>query len=423
MNGCTVSEFIESLESAYRLNSKPERYRFPLGYSSWDSEEVLAGLECLLEQRTTMWTKCEAFENEFAEYLCSENAVMVNSGSSADLVMMMAAVELGMLKPGDEILIPAVTWPTQVWAALQVGLKVKFVDVDVATLNTSPQILEKAIGHKTKAVFLVHLMGNPCNMEGIQDLCSDRILIFEDCCEALGARFNVHNVGTFGLASAFSFFASHHISTMEGGMVCTNNPDFAEQCRLLRAHGWARDLKHRISDVDVFTRYGMVEDPRYLFLGKGFNFRPTELQGAIGSVQLKKLDAMNEIRNQNFRKVNSQFHVTNGHFIEGILPTHHKAEPAWFALPFVLREGLPYTRKDVTAHLERHGIDTRPIVGGNLARHPGFAKLNLGANLPGANAIHDRGFYVGLPPKDISLDAMIGALNSSDPMIRSALCA
>lgn len=400
-----------------------ERYRYPLGYSTWTSEEIMAAVECLCEQRTTMWTKCEDFERQFAAYLGADDAVMVNSGSSADLIIMLVAVELGLLKRGDEILIPAVTWPTQVWAAIQAGLHVKLVDVDIDTLNTSPEILEEAVTSQTKAVSLVHLMGNPCDMERIRDLVDRKgLLLFEDCCEALGAAFDGQKVGTFGIASAFSFFASHHISTMEGGMIVTSDPVFAEGCRLMRAHGWARDLRYRVNDVEVLTRYGCVEDARYLFLSMGFNFRPTELQGAIGQIQLKKLDAMNEVRDQHAKKIGLRFRLTNGH-VEPLSPTTHKSQPAWFAAPFVLREGLPYTRKDVTAHLEQHSIDTRPIVGGNLARHPAFWKYGMNGHLPGANAIHDRGFYCGLPPVDANIDGMIGALNSADPILRSRLCA
>ncbi len=302
---------------------------------------------------------------------------------------------------------PAVTWPTQASACLLAGLKVRFADIDPNTLQMDPNF---SITAKTRAIFATHLMGVPSefNERGLP--------LFEDCCEALGASFNGQKVGTFGVASSFSFFASHHISTMEGGMIVTANPEFAEACRLIRAHGWARDLKHRLNDIDVLSRYGAVQDPRYLFLSMGFNFRPTELQGAIGSVQLRKLDALNESRNQNAKRVSSQFRATNGHTMKPLI-ANYKAEPAWFALPFVLAEGLPYTRKEVCAYLEGYGIDTRPIVGGNLLRHPAFWKFQS-EHLPGADAIHERGFYVGLPPYDDELHGLIGILNGMDSVLR-----
>ncbi len=397
-------------------------FAYPLGYCTWTADEVIAALDCLCDRMTTMWTKVEAFENQFATYIGTDSAVMVNSGSSADLVMMLAARESGLLKPGDEILIPAVTWPTQVWAAVQAGFNVQLIDVDPRTLNASPKIIEAAITPNTKAIFLVHLMGNPCDMDAIHEIAErHHLLIFEDCCEALGAEYDGRKVGTFGIASVFSFFASHHISCMEGGMIVTATPDFSDACRLMRAHGWARDLKHRVADVDILSRYGCPEDSRYFFLGMGFNFRPTELQGAIGQVQLAKLDTMNAHRERNARKVAENFRSTNGHTVESLMPVNYKAKPAWFALPFILRDGLPYTRAKVAAYLNHYGVDTRPIVGGNLARHPAFWKYRgmVRGPLPGANIVHDRGIYIGLPPFDDSMSAVIGLLNGMDSNLRS----
>ena len=396
-------------------------YRYPLGYCTWDAEEILAAMDCLCDRQTTMWTKCEAFEEQFAAYLGAKHAVMVNSGSSADLVLMLAIREMGLLKPGDEILLPAVTWPTQVWAAIQAGFKVRLVDVETATLNTSSDIIGAAIGPKTRALFLVHLMGNPCDMAAMRELCDRRgLLLFEDCCEALGASYEGRKVGTFGLGSTFSFFASHHISTMEGGMIATDSAELADACRLLRAHGWARDLKHR-DDTEVLRRYGSTEDPRYLFLGMGFNFRPTEVNAELGRIQLGKLDAMNAHRAHNAQRVRELFRATNGHFVE-TMNIHWKATPAWFALPFVLRERLPYTRDQVFAYLKSCGVDTRPLVGGNLARHPAFWKYRDIAVGPlrGANIIHDRGFYVGLPPIECEMDSLIGILSGMDSNLRCA---
>lgn len=404
-----------------RLTQVPKQaYNHPLGYCTWGADEILAVIDCLCNQQTTMWTKCEAFEEQFARYIGSKYAVMVNSGSSADLVLMLAARELGLLKRSDEILIPAVTWPTQVWSAMEAGFNVKLVDVNVSSLNTSAALLERAITSKTRAVFLVHLMGSPCEMQSIRELCErHNLMIFEDCCEALGASFEDRKVGSFGVAGTFSFFASHHISTMEGGMIVTDNAELADQCRMMRAHGWARDIKHRNDDVTVLSRYGSNEDPRYLFLGMGFNFRPTELSAEMGRIQLTKLDSFNEWRNRNAQKVRDQFRSTNGHFIE-YLGHDYRSKPAWFALPFVLRDELPYTREQVCNYLKSWSIDTRPIVGGNLARHPAFWRYRGIASGPliGADVIHDRGFYIGLPPLDWNMDSVIGMLNGVDSILR-----
>ncbi len=397
-------------------------YQFPLGYNTWGDEEIEAAMACLTSRQTTMWDKTEAFERQFAAYIGSKHAVMVNSGSSADLVLMLALRESGILNRGDEILIPAVTWPTQVWAAIEAGFNVKLVDVSLSTLNTSAEILAAAVTPYTKAIFLVHLMGNPCDMESMKELADKYGLkIFEDSCEALGASFGGVKVGSFGFAGTFSFFASHHISTMEGGMIVTDDDDFADALRMMRAHGWARDLKHRNGDIDVLSRYGSHEDPRYLFLGMGFNFRPTELSSELGRIQLGKLDAMNAHRNRNAQVVHDKFRVTNGHFVEHLAPVY-KASPAWFALPFVLREGLPYTREQACTYLKGYGIDTRPIVGGNLARHPAFWKYrDLAAGpLTNADRIHMDGFYIGVPPVECSMDHVVGVLNGMDSNLRFA---
>lgn len=415
----SIREFVEERFST----SKPiEAFRYPLGYNTWGVEEVLAAVDCLCDRMTTMWSKCEAFEQQFADYVGTKHAVMVNSGSSADLVLMLALRESGRLNRGDEMLIPAVTWPTQVWSAVEAGFKVRLVDIDLSTLNTSVELLEAAITPKTKAIFLVHLMGNPCQMDAIMDLASRRgLIVLEDCCEALGASFDDKRVGAIGLAGTFSFFASHHISTMEGGMITTNDDGLADAFRLMRAHGWARDLKHFNGDVAVLNRYGSKEDPRYLFLGMGFNFRPTELNAEIGRIQLTKLDSMNGLRNKNAAYIADHFRSTNGHFIEG-LSTFYNAKPAWFALAFVLRTGLPYSRDEICGFLKTNGIDTRPIVGGNLARHPAFWKYRdmLTGPLRAADAVHDRGFYIGLPPLDCSMAEICGTLNSMDAILRCA---
>jgi CDP-6-deoxy-D-xylo-4-hexulose-3-dehydrase len=206
---------------------------------------------------------------------------------------------------------------------------------------------------------------------------------------------------------------------MEGGMIVTDDAALADQCRMMRAHGWARDIKERRQDIDVLKRYGSHEDPRYLFLGMGFNFRPTELSAEMGRIQLTKLDAFNEQRNRHDAQVRAQFRTTNGHFIE-YLGSDYRSKPAWFALPFVLRDGLSYTRDRVCDYLKTWSIDTRPIVGGNLARHPAFWKYReiALASLIGANAIHDRGFYIGLPPVAWNMDKAIGMLNSIDSILR-----
>lgn len=232
-------------------------------------------------------------------------------------------------------------------------------------------------------------------MDGVLDLCrAHQLLLLEDCCESLGAKFNGQSVGTFGLASSFSFFFSHHITTMEGGMICCQSEELSDLFRLLRAHGWARNVKY----ATVNEQDGI--DPRYMFLNWGFNVRPTELQAGFGLEQIKRLPAFQAQRAKNatyFKK------YLDGHsHLMQTMKVHPKAECSWFALPIVLTPECPFTKEAFLRYLESEGIETRPIVAGNLARQPVcriFPELEC-SNLPGADIVHDRGFYLGLHPFD-----------------------
>ncbi|MCG2712465.1 MAG: DegT/DnrJ/EryC1/StrS family aminotransferase [Candidatus Omnitrophica bacterium] len=384
------------LEEASRINSyKPQKYWYPLSMATYDTEEILAAVDSLCSFRTTMWEKTNEFEKQFAFVAGAPEAIMVNSGSSADLLMAFALInpQKKFLNQGDEIMVPSVTWPTQLWSSMMAGLKVRFVDTDPNTLNMDLNDLEAKIGPKTRAVSLVHLMGNPCDMDRVLTICQKHnLILIEDCCEALGAKFKGKAVGTFGLAGSFSFFFSHHITTMEGGMIICQDQSLSDLFRLLRAHGWARNAKYAKPE---FTE-GL--DPRYMFLNWGFNVRPTELQAGFGIEQLKRLPAFNAQRLQNasyFKKYLNR-HSSIMRLME-VLPD---AECSWFALPIMLTPECPFKKEDFLAYLEKQGVETRPIVAGNLARQPVcklYPELQEG-DLPGADAIHDRGFYLGLHP-------------------------
>lgn len=357
-------------------------------------EEILNALDSLVSFRTTMWAKTARFEEEFAGFVGSREAVMVNSGSSADLLISFALLDRrnGPLQPGDEVLVPAVTWPTQIWSLMMAGLSVRFVDIDPRTLNIDLADLERKIGPRTRALSIVHLMGNPVDMDRVSALAARYgLVVVEDCCEALGARWRGRHVGTFGLASAFSFFFAHHITTMEGGMICTDDPELSDRLRLLRAHGWARNTKHTpAAQVDGV-------DSRYVFWNWGFNVRPTEIQAAFGLEQMRRLDGFLGAR----RAAAARF---RGRIARGgplaLMEIAAGAECSWFALPIMVSAEAPFTRAELAAFLEERGVETRPIVAGNLARQPVcelYPDLRA-SDLPGADAVHERGFYVGVHP-------------------------
>lgn len=401
------------IASSNRINeAQSKRYFYPLSMATYDADEIIEAIKSMTAFRTTMWEKTLHFERQFAAYQDCNDAVMVNSGSSADLLLsfLLRDPVQPLLEAGDEVLVPAVTWPTQVWSPLMAGLKVRLVDVSPGTFNIDLDDLEAKIGPRTRALFLVHLMGNPCSMDRILEIVArHKLVLLEDCCEAMGAEWRGRKVGNFGLGGAFSSFFSHHINTMEGGLISCPNAETAEKLRVLRAHGWLRNVQQPQLQVSADTSI----DPRYTFVNWGFNLRPTELQAGFGIHQIAKLPDFNqrraEIAERVFAYIDRQTHLTRP-------KADPLATPAWFCLPLLVEAGAPFAREQLTRHLENHGVETRPVVTGNIARQPAarlFGGLGEGP-LPGADVIHERGFYIGLSPllTDTTVDRLLECLDS-----------
>jgi CDP-6-deoxy-D-xylo-4-hexulose-3-dehydrase len=402
------------LENNSRANeAKETRYWYPLSIATYGVPEILQALDSLCSFRTSMWEKTLEFERRYSAYQGSADSIMVNSGSSADLLAchLLTNPTAPILKPGDEILVPVVTWPTQIWSAMMAGLKVRLVDVSPQTLNVDLADLERAITPATKAIFLVHLMGNPCDMDAIGELAKKHnLVILEDCCEALGAEFRGTKVGNFGIAGTFSFFFAHHLVTMEGGMVVCQQKQHAKDLKIMRAHGWVRNVDSP-EDKEQLSERGI--DPRYAFYNWGFNLRPTELQAGFGLCQLEKIEAFNQQRNllaaRFFKFIDANPWLSRPE-------VHPQALPSWFTLPLMLSPDAPFTREDLTRHLEEEGVETRPIVAGNIARHPvsevfpAFKEREF----PGADEIHHRGFYIGLSPlyDEAAIDRLIAVFGT-----------
>lgn len=400
------------LESSSRINqAKPQRYWYPLARATYGVEEILEALDSLCSFRTTMWEKTREFEIRFSTYQGCADAVMVNSGSSANLLgaFLLTNPRSSILEHGDEVLVPVVTWPTQIWSVMMAGLTVRLVDVSPKTLNIDLDDLEAKITPRTRAIFLVHLMGNPCQMDRVLHTAArHKLLILEDCCEALGAEWDGTKVGNFGMAGTFSFFFSHHLSTMEGGMIACKDTKLADELRILRAHGWIRNVEAcniNVADYDM--------DPRYAFVNWGFNVRPTELQAGFGLRQLERMPLFTrrreELANRFFHFIDETAYLTRP-------DVHPLAKPSWFALPVMVAPDAPFSRKQITTYLEDRGVETRPIVVGNIARHP-VAQLFVGVfdgDFPGADAVHDRGFYIGLSPlqSDSDMERLLECLQA-----------
>jgi CDP-6-deoxy-D-xylo-4-hexulose-3-dehydrase len=293
---------------------------------------------------------------------------MVNSGSSADLLV---AHGLGPAEPGrNEILVPAVTWPTQVWSAIMAGYTVRLVDVDPDTLQMDLAALEKLLSSRTRAVFVVHALGNVGNMDKMRKL---GVPIIEDCCEAMGSRWRGRHVGTFGQAAAFSFFFSHLLNTMEGGMVvCDDDP---RRYRLWRSHGWEP-----------------TPDNHFWFPTWGYNIRPTELQGVFGLVQMGKVEQFKAARAKNYERLAERMHKG---WLRGVTVLND-CDPAWHGFPLMIAPNAPFTKAELLTFLTKRGVENRPIIAGNFARQPAADGRVLSGLLPGADAVHERGFYIGL---------------------------
>jgi len=378
--------------------------KVPLNASTFDNSEINAAIEVLKSGFVTMGDRCFRFEDEFAKYMNSGNAVFVNSGSSANLLAFFALVnhacptsQFGAtrLQPGQEVIVPAVTWSTTIWPIVQAGLIPVLVDSDPNTLQMDIASVRKALSPKTGAICPVHVLGNAVPMDEIKEIAREhKLWIVEDTCEALGTKQDSKFVGTIGDIGTYSFFFSHHITTIEGGMVVTKNNEMAELFRCLRAHGWTRHLKNR---KEVEAQYSDI-DPRFLFVNTGFNLRPTEINAAFGFEQLKKLEGFNKTRVEIADHWTKEFSslIEKRAFIP--MQTTQKTYSTWFGYP-VLCESKELRNK-LQSYLESKGIETRPIICGNLARQPAFKHIphRIVGDLNGADQVMDRGLFWGSHP-------------------------
>lgn len=367
--------------AAYPTREHDPELGMPLTVVGFGAEEVLGAIEVLLSTRVTMGEKVRRFERAWAAYCGQDDGVMVNSGSSANLVMLTALVETGRLQAGDEVLVPAVTWSTSLFPIVQAGLVPVLVDVDPRTLCIDVASAARARTRRTRAVLAVHLLGATADCAAFDDL-----LVLEDACGAHGARRGRRRVGGLGLAASFSFFFSHHLTTIEGGIVVASDPELLDAMRSIRAHGWIRER----SDKDTLRATRPEIDPRFFFVSAGYNLRPTEVQGAFGLAQLPRLDAWVERRRQNHAEWCALLADVPG---LTVFPEEEGTVHSGFSFP-MLTEG---PRAPLMAALERRGVETRPVSGSNLARQPAFERIPARTPVPltVADAVHERGFFVG----------------------------
>ena len=370
---------------------------YPLAFSTWGKEEVEAIKRVIDTDMYTMGKHVKQFEQEFAETFDSPHAVMVNSGSSANLLML--SLLKWKYKLTGDIIVPVVGWATTYFPITQNGFKINFVDVDPDTWNIDVSKIEKSITPDTCAIMPVNLLGNSCDYNKITELCEKHdLLLIEDNCESMGAKYNNRYTGTIGLAGSFSFFFSHHIQTMEGGMVLCKNKDDADYMRSLRAHGWVRDLP---ADSHLYKKTGNAFDDNFIFATPGYNIRPLEMSGAIGSEQLKKWPSIMATRNKNASHFINLFTGKPWCRIQQTL-----GESSWFTFGMVLDGALKGRRAEVVKALDEAGIQNRPLASRNFLKQPVMRDLDYTASkdMPAADDIHNNGFFVGNGSKDITAE-------------------
>lgn len=367
---------------------------YSLASSTWDEKELDAIQRVIDSDMYSMNTQVAQYEKDFASFFGSKYALMTSSGSTANLLMIAALFfkKDNPLKRGDEIIVPAVSWSTTYFPLQQYGLKVKFVDIDLDTLNIDLDQLEAAITDKTRAILTVNLLGNPNDFARINTLIADKdIILLEDNCESMGATFEGQQAGTFGLMGTFSSFFSHHIATMEGGCVVTDDEEIYHILLCIRAHGWTRNLPKE--NTLTGTKSDDPFEESFKFILPGYNVRPLEMSGAIGIEQLKKLPSFISQRRKNAEYFLSLFADHPDFLIQ-----KEVGKSSWFGFSFIIRQGADITRKEVVKKLVDNGIECRPIVTGNFLKNKEvleYFDYEVSGTVDNAEYLDKNGLFVG----------------------------
>jgi CDP-6-deoxy-D-xylo-4-hexulose-3-dehydrase len=383
-------------------------YVLPLADDSFGEKEKLAMKSVIESGNYTMGKKVEEFEERFSDWLGSKYSVMVNSGSSANLLLVYSQIissyKKNLFTPGDEILVPALLWPTTLWPLVQFGLKPVLVDIDDKTMGLSIEDASRKITEKTKGVFLIHVLGYACEMERFQKFCKkNNLILMEDCCESFGAFYENKSVGRFGVGGTFSHFFSHHLTTMEGGSIITDDLKLVNDLRSMRAHGWTRN---RSDFLEISKKYPNL-DPRFLFIMPGFNVRPMEIQAAVGLVQLERINKLLNYRVQFAKFVIDELISIEWITVIGADQINLSSNPterrhSWMNIPLIINNDSPQNVNEIKDIFENYGIETRPIITGNFMSQPAANFICEQGQFPVAQNISDQGFMIGCHAMDIS---------------------
>ena len=366
--------------------------KYSLATSTWDQRELDAIQSVIDKDSYTMGNSVREFEEDFCKFIGSKYAVMVSSGSAANLLATAALffTKNPLLKRGDEVIVPAVSWSTTYFPLQQYGLKLKFVDIDLNTLNYDLEALESAITDNTKMIMVVNLLGNPNIFDVINSFIKDNsIFILEDNCESMGAEYKGKQTGTFGIMGTFSTFFSHHIATMEGGFIATDDEELYHILLSLRAHGWTRNLPQK---NHVANKSDDWFEESFRFVLPGYNVRPVEMSGAIGIEQLKKLPSFLKQRRENAKLFVELFKDHPDFLIQKDIDNS-----SWFGFSMIIKPKSNIKRKEIIRKLEKNNIDSRPIVTGNFTRNDvmKYFDYEIFNELKNADYLHENGFFVG----------------------------
>jgi CDP-6-deoxy-D-xylo-4-hexulose-3-dehydrase len=393
------------------------KFFYPLIENPYRKRDINEAIKVLKSKKLTIGPVTDKFQKNFTRKLGSKFSLMVNSGSSANLLALQCLINpyrKKRLKPGDEVLIPSLCWSTSLWPIIQSGLKPKFVDIDLKSLNINLNDLKKKISKKTKAILIVHVLGNCVDMsELMQIVKKHNLILIEDTCESLGTKYKNKYLGTFGDFSSFSFYSSHQISSGEGGMICCKNNDDHEIIKSLRAHGWSRGLKNE-KKIAAANKH---LDSRFIFYNSGFNLRSTDIAASIGLNQFKDIDQFIKKRSINRDKILKMFKkkIKLMKYLSFIDANNH-VNASWFGIPILLSKKI--NRNKFLKKIEKLGVETRPIISGNFLKQPSIKKykLNKKSNFKNSDIVNNHGFFIGLPTSAISdknIKKLVGAFEKS----------
>jgi CDP-6-deoxy-D-xylo-4-hexulose-3-dehydrase len=393
------------------------KFFYPLIENPYRKRDINEAIKVLKSKKLTIGPVTDKFQKNFTRKLGSKFSLMVNSGSSANLLALQCLINpyrKKRLKPGDEVLIPSLCWSTSLWPIIQSGLKPKFVDIDLKSLNINLNDLKKKISKKTKAILIVHVLGNCVDMsELMQIVKKHNLILIEDTCESLGTKYKNKYLGTFGDFSSFSFYSSHQISSGEGGMICCKNNDDHEIIKSLRAHGWSRGLKNE-KKIAAANKH---LDSRFIFYNSGFNLRSTDIAASIGLNQFKDIDQFIKKRSINRDKILKIFKkkIKLMKYLSFIDANNH-VNASWFGIPILLSKKI--NRNKFLKKIEKLGVETRPIISGNFLKQPSIKKykLNKKSNFKNSDIVNNHGFFIGLPTSAISdknIKKLVGAFEKS----------